>query len=84
MRYFNCFRSFSFPNRGDDILETALGIFVLEKQFGAYILNYDCRFFANLEISDALNSTIWSESEHEYGDCNCVIAVKSAACCLEI
>jgi len=41
----NCFRSFYFPNRGDDVLETALGVFVLGKQFGAYNLNCDCRFF---------------------------------------
>jgi len=29
-------------------------------------------------ISDILNSTIGSESQHEYRNCNCVIVVKSA------
>jgi len=29
--------------------------------------------------SDILNSTMWSENEHEYRNCNCVILVKSTA-----
>jgi len=31
-----------------------------------------------MEISDILNSTIGSESEHGHRNCNCVIVVKSA------
>jgi len=54
------------------------------KQWGVCNLNCDWKFFAKLEISDTLISTIGSESEHEYRNCNCVIVVKSATYYFEI
>ena len=69
-----------FQNWGLEILEIALGDFIAKQVAvggGAYILNCDCGFFVNLGSSDILNSTIRSESQHEYRNCNCVIVVKS-------